>query len=415
MRLVEVGEGKQRNPKKGEKTVKFIVLELVGGGELFDFVALGGRLSEPQARYYFKQLLEGLSYMHSNGIAHRDLKPENLLLDKDFTLKITDLGFAAPVRGRDGSGLLQTQLGTASYMAPEIHMGKAYQGPCVDIFASAIILFVILTQRPPFTSANPTDPHYRLIAANRAEIFWQAHAEAENGTDIYSAEFKDLFEKMMSLNPSNRPTVQQILEHPWMAGSVPTSAEIVADFTRRKEAVDVEAHNEREAKRQKRGEAQAARVVRRSGNNNEEDGETVEKPREAWERLEVAEYGPFYMQDYKQFFMSSQPLDYFDDLVEYLHTQNVAYRISGSSLRLKFETQMGARAETEETKAQEGRPVKVDIQVLRVNDYKCCAKFSYKDPSTKIDVNEQSEAISHFMSVRDAPSLRMFCDTTFNE
>lgn len=54
VRLVEVGEGKQRNPKKGEKTVKFIVLELVGGGELFDFVALGGRLSEDQARYYFK-------------------------------------------------------------------------------------------------------------------------------------------------------------------------------------------------------------------------------------------------------------------------------------------------------------------------------------------------------------------------
>ena len=83
------------------------------------------------------------------------MKPENLLLDKDFTLKITDFGFAAPIKGRDGSGLLQTQLGTASYMAPEIHLGKEYEGSRVDLFASAIILFVILTQRPPFTSANP--------------------------------------------------------------------------------------------------------------------------------------------------------------------------------------------------------------------------------------------------------------------
>lgn len=155
VRLVEVNQGEQHNPKKGKKNVKFIVLELVGGGELFDFVALGGRLSEATARYYFTQLLDGLSFMHSQGYAHRDLKPENLLLDRDYVLKITDLGFAAPIKGRDGSGLLQTQLGTASYMAPEIQLGKEYEGARVDLFASAIILFVILTQRPPFTSANP--------------------------------------------------------------------------------------------------------------------------------------------------------------------------------------------------------------------------------------------------------------------
>ena len=83
-------------------------------------MALGGRLSEAQARYYFKQLLSGLEYMHNHGITHRDLKPENLILDKDFTLKITDMGFAAPIAGRDNSGTLSTQLGTASYMAPEM-------------------------------------------------------------------------------------------------------------------------------------------------------------------------------------------------------------------------------------------------------------------------------------------------------
>lgn len=54
VRLVEVGQGQMINNKKGSKLVKFIVLELVGGGELFDFVALGGRLSEAEARYYFK-------------------------------------------------------------------------------------------------------------------------------------------------------------------------------------------------------------------------------------------------------------------------------------------------------------------------------------------------------------------------
>lgn len=187
------------------------------------------------------------------------MKPENLLLDRDYVLKITDLGFAAPIAGRDGSGLLQTQLGTASYMAPEIHLGKEYEGSRVDLFASAIILFVILTQRPPFTSANPQDPHYRLIAAGRANLFWQAHAEAENGEDIYTAEFKDLFEKMMTLNPANRPTLEEIYAHPWMQGTVPTEDAVRQDFAVRKSLVDAEAHNERESKRENRRKAQEAR------------------------------------------------------------------------------------------------------------------------------------------------------------
>jgi len=54
VRLVEVNKGMQVNPKKGSKEVRYVALELIGGGELFDFVALGGRLSEGQARYYYK-------------------------------------------------------------------------------------------------------------------------------------------------------------------------------------------------------------------------------------------------------------------------------------------------------------------------------------------------------------------------
>lgn len=190
VRLVEVSEGYQVHPKKGRKLVKYIVLELVGGGEFFDFISLGGALTEPQARYYFKQLLEGLSYMHERGYAHRDLKPENLLLDADFVLKLSDFGFSAPINGRDGSGVLSTQLGTVSYMAPEIHLGKDYEGAKVDVFACGIILFTVLSQRPPFRTAKPTDPHYNLLATNHCNTFWELHAEVEeDGQNRYSSEF----------------------------------------------------------------------------------------------------------------------------------------------------------------------------------------------------------------------------------
>ena len=66
-------------------------------------------------------------------------------------------------------------------MAPEIHLGKPYTGAGVDLFAAAIILFVMLSQRAPFNSPNPQDSYYRLLAADRADLFWRAHYEAEDG------------------------------------------------------------------------------------------------------------------------------------------------------------------------------------------------------------------------------------------
>lgn len=129
-------------------------MEIAKGGELFDYISNTGALSEDEGRFFFTQLMSGLNYCHNEaGIAHRDLKPENLLLSENFELKIADFGFAAPVEGRDGQGYLYTKLGTHNYMAPEIHLKQGYIGREVDLFASAIILFIMVVGHPPFTSA----------------------------------------------------------------------------------------------------------------------------------------------------------------------------------------------------------------------------------------------------------------------
>lgn len=113
-----------------------------------------------------------MHYLHSSGVAHRDLKPENVLLDKEFNLRIADFGFVAPLQGKTGTGTLSTHLGTESYMAPEIHMRKEYQGNVVDLFACGIILFILYTRHPPFARADPSDTHYKLLATNRSDLFW---------------------------------------------------------------------------------------------------------------------------------------------------------------------------------------------------------------------------------------------------
>jgi len=148
-----VGTYKKKNGKPSRK-VAYIVFELAERGQLFDYILQSGEFSEPVARYYFKQLLEGLEYTHNSGISHRDLKLENLLVDSNYNLKIADFGLSAPINGRDGKGFLTTNTGTDGYMAPEIHLKLSYEGRVVDLFASAVILFTLVQRNPPFNMAT---------------------------------------------------------------------------------------------------------------------------------------------------------------------------------------------------------------------------------------------------------------------
>jgi len=75
----------------------------------------------------------------------------------------------------------------------------------------------MVASHPPFTTAEPKDPFYRCLGANREDIFWQIHSKSKpEGDKFFSDNFKDLVSKMLQLDPSQRPSITEILEHPWM-------------------------------------------------------------------------------------------------------------------------------------------------------------------------------------------------------
>jgi serine/threonine protein kinase len=188
----------------------FIVLELVTGGELFDKIVAAQRFDEITARFYFRQLIEGVRYCHSQGVAHRDLKPENLLLDSRGNLKISDFGLSALYTGEGDSTrttLLHTTCGTPNYVAPEVLNDKGYDGRAADVWSCGVILYVLLAGFLPFD-----EPHM-------SALFKKIQTADFDYPSFIQGSARDLIDKILVPDPAKRIGVADIMEHPWFVGS----------------------------------------------------------------------------------------------------------------------------------------------------------------------------------------------------
>jgi len=228
--LVSNGEGILTKGDKAKK-VPYLILEYCEKGELFNYVYyLQKGFGEYFGRAIFKEILNGLSYIHKNGFAHRDLKMENIMVNKDFKIKISDFGFAISVE----NGLLKTPLGTINFAAPEILMKKAYDGQKSDIFALGVLLFTLVTCKIGFHRALKSDKYYRLVLNKKYDQYWSI---ISNQVGNVSNEFKDLYCKMISYDPSERPSIDGILNHPWMKEQFPSNEELLNEFEKRDKIV----------------------------------------------------------------------------------------------------------------------------------------------------------------------------------
>ncbi|CAI9553033.1 unnamed protein product, partial [Staurois parvus] len=190
------------------KTDVVLILELVSGGELFDFLAQKESLSEEEATRFIKQILEGVNYLHTRNIAHFDLKPENImLLDKTIPvphIKIIDFGLAHKIE--DGVEF-KNIFGTPEFVAPEI-INYEPLGLAVDMWSIGVITYILLSGASPFLGENKQETLSNITAVN-----YEFDEEFFSHTSDLA---KDFIRKLLVKNTRKRLTIQEALSHPWI-------------------------------------------------------------------------------------------------------------------------------------------------------------------------------------------------------
>ncbi|KAJ7467081.1 kinase-like domain-containing protein [Mycena latifolia] len=196
-----------------------LVLELVEGGDLLDFILTHNGLSEDMSKHITYQLCQALSYIHAKGITHRDLKPENVLLTRDNPpiVKVADFGLAKIV---DSMTMLRTMCGTPSYLAPEVVSQQNSSGydSLVDSWSVGVILFSMLTNTNPFIETSAEDIRTRI---RERTIAWDQLEQLKYGnsqTGYYglSSEVLTFVRALLEDDPRKRMRLGDALFHPWL-------------------------------------------------------------------------------------------------------------------------------------------------------------------------------------------------------
>lgn len=142
----------------GQTEIHFLVMEYVEGRDLQDIVHKEGHLDFVRAADCIRQAAQGIAHAHSAGMVHRDIKPANLLVDKNETVKILDLGLARFFDEKDEKSLTVAHdekiLGTADYLAPEQALDSHTVDARADIYSLGCTLYFLLTASPPFNQGT---------------------------------------------------------------------------------------------------------------------------------------------------------------------------------------------------------------------------------------------------------------------
>ena len=179
-----------------------LIMQIASKGQLYSIIKRLKRLDQRTAAQYMREVISAIKYLHTRNppIIHRDIKPENILLDQEGRCKLADFGWS---NFEEGNKFRETYCGTPEYLAPEM-VTKSGHNESVDIWALGVLLFEMLTGRTPFNFTGDRIQLFNNIKTLR--IVW---------TDDFPQLAKDLVGRILRLNPKDRLTLDQIMNHQW--------------------------------------------------------------------------------------------------------------------------------------------------------------------------------------------------------
>ena len=184
------------------------VLEYCSGGDMYTMIKKGP-MPDEKVNCFFKQLMDGVVYMHSVGVAHRDLKPENLLIDEHGILKITDFGISSVFQTcwESSAHKLSGVCGSTPYMAPEVFFDEEYDVKLVDIWACGIIYYAMQFGGVPWLVPKSADPSYQFFLKRR-DLNFEPFSRLP-------PDCREFLRKVLNPNPGRRLTTGQLQEDRW--------------------------------------------------------------------------------------------------------------------------------------------------------------------------------------------------------
>ncbi|CAI5720992.1 unnamed protein product [Peronospora farinosa] len=188
------------------------------------------RLHESVAHKYLVDVLSGLRFLHSYGIAHRDVSLENILMRNgcavitDFGLCVQDasLSLSSSDSSTASEFRCEEMVGKNYYMAPEIVAHERYDPRRADIWSTGIAFFILLTSSPPFERADPSDPGFRYVAKCGIKAVFTAWGLDQE----VSEEMQDLLGRMLCVDPEERITMDETWQHPVLQRTIKTESHI---------------------------------------------------------------------------------------------------------------------------------------------------------------------------------------------